>query len=66
MSGLKESLRGGRAGRGIVSLSAIYAVIRRVWKGSAIQIIPAIFKAWAISADFGKLYRNQRAMGFPD
>jgi hypothetical protein len=36
-------------------ITAIYAVFRRVWKGSAIQIKPTIFKAWAISTDFGRL-----------
>ena len=39
-----------------MALTAINALIKRVWKCFAIQIIPVPFNAMAISTDFGKLY----------
>ena len=39
MSGLKESLRGGRAGRGIVSLPAIYPSLKNPLKAIDIDML---------------------------
>jgi len=46
---------------GIVPLTAIYALIKRVWKAFAIQIISSTLRHFAELADSGKLCGSQKS-----